>query len=304
MSDSNDKHPLYRGPASAAPGARRGPRPPRPPRHAEPDERRPPRPRRDEATAREPAADMRPGKPKESRIYGLNACLAAFRKRPQDIRKLWLLESRIPKLQELLAFCVKHRIGYNVVDGEDLDKLTASAHHEGVCLALAPVEEVPLSTWLMGLPDGPVLAIWLDGVGNPHNLGAILRSAAHFGVQGVLLPKHSALAVSGAAARVAEGGAEHVPLVRLGREENAVAQLQSAGFVLASTVVRDGQDVFETALPPRCVLVMGAEQSGVGATLRDAGALKLEIPGSGQVESLNVAAATAVLLAEWRRQNR
>ena len=286
MSDSNDKHPLYRGPASAAPGARRGPRPPRgedaarmprPSRHAESDERRPPRPRRDEAPAREPAADMRPGKPKESRI---------------------------PKLQELLAFCVKHRIGYNVVDGEDLDKLTASAHHEGVCLALAPVEEMPLSTWLMGLPDGPVLAIWLDGVGNPHNLGAILRSAAHFGAQAVLLPKESQLAVSGAAARVAEGAAEHVPMVRLGRDENAVAQLQSAGFVLVTTVVRGGRDLFEAELPARCVLVMGAEQTGVGASLLAASGLKVEIPGSGRVESLNVAAATAVLLAEWRRQNR
>ncbi len=313
MSDSNDDHPLYRGPSRAKPGSARGPRPPRgedgprmprAPRRFEQDAARPPRSRQDEPPLRDESAAARPAKPKELRIYGLNACLAAFRERPQDIRKLWLLESRIPKLQELVAFCVKHRIGYNVVEAEDLDKLTASAHHEGVCLALTPAAEIPLSTWLMDLPAGPALAIWLDGVGNPHNLGAILRSAAHFGAQAVLLPKDSQLAVSGAAARVAEGGAEHVPMVRLGRDENAVAQLQSAGFVLVTTVVRGGRDLFEAELPARCVLVMGAEQTGVGAPLLAASGLKVEIPGTGRVESLNVAAATAVLLAEWRRQNR
>jgi TrmH RNA methyltransferase len=93
-----------------------------------------------------------------------------------------LLESRIPKLQELLAFCVKNRIGYNVVENEDLEKLTASAHHEGVCLAMLPQPELNLSNWLMTAPTGRCLLLWLDGVGNPHNLGAIMRSAAHFGV--------------------------------------------------------------------------------------------------------------------------
>jgi TrmH RNA methyltransferase len=325
MSDSKDKNPLYRGPSPE----RKDTRGPRPPRRDEQRTARPPspayegqerRPRSDhhaprgesarperELSARRPVADedgydQRPAKIKEFRIYGLNACLAAFKKRPESIRKLWLLESRIPKLTELLAFCVKNRIGYNVVENEDLEKLSASAHHEGVCLAMLPQAELPLSTWLMSVPAGPCLAVWLDGVGNPHNLGAILRSAAHFGVQAVLLPKHSSLANSGAAARVAEGAAEYVPLVRLGRNDNAIAQLQAAGFELVTTVVRGGSDVFNTSLPQRCVLVMGAEQAGVEAELLAASRLRVEIPGSGQVDSLNVSAATAVLLAEWRRQ--
>ena len=272
------------------------------------DEPRSPRPRmdRDEYSPRAETAnesfEQRPSKIKEFRIYGLNACLAAFKKRPDSIRKLWLLESRIPKLTELLAFCVKNKIGYNVVENEDLEKLTASAHHEGVCLAVLPQPELALSTWLMSVPEGPCLLIWLDGVGNPHNLGAILRSAAHFGVQAVLLPKLSSLANSGAAARVAEGAAEYVPLVRLGRNDNAIAQLQSVGFELVTTVVRGGSDLFNTLLPKRCVLVMGAEQAGVEAELLAASKVRVEIPGTGHVDSLNVSAATAVLLAEWRRQ--
>jgi TrmH RNA methyltransferase len=244
-----------------------------------------------------------PRAPREQRIYGLNACLAVFAKRPEALRKVWLLESRIPKLKSVLAFCVQHRLGYTVVEDDDLERLTGSAHHEGVCFGVLPSEEASLSNWLSGLSPGPAVALWLDGVGNPHNLGAMLRSAAHFGAAGVLLPRHSELAISGAAARVAEGAAEAVPMVRLGDTENSLAQLAAAGFGVAATLVRGGTALYSAKLPARLVLVMGAEQIGVAAELAKAASLRLGIPGSGDVESLNVSAATAVFLGEWWRQH-
>lgn len=237
----------------------------------------------------------------ELRMYGLNAVRAVFARRPQAIRKLYLAEARIPQLQPLLQWCVANRIGYRVVPEDDLRKLAASSHHEGVVADVLRGEPPSLTAWLRELPDGPQCALWLDGVGNPHNLGAILRAAAHFGVAAVLLPKTSTLALSGAAARVAEGGAEALPFVRMGREDNAMAQLRGAGFALAATVVRGGADLFATALPQRLVYVLGAEGEGMDAGLAAACDLRLSIPGSGAVESLNVAAATAVLLAEWSR---
>ena len=237
----------------------------------------------------------------ELRLYGLNAVRAVFARRPQAIRKLYLTEPRIPQLQPLLKWCVANRVGYRVVEDTDLQKLAASSHHEGVVAEVLREEAQSLTAWLRDLPVGPRCALWLDGVGNPHNLGAILRAAAHFGVSAVLLPKHSTLALSGAAARVAEGGAEAVPFVRLGREDNAIAQLHGAGFTLAATVVRGGGDLFASALPQRLVYVIGAEGEGMDAQLAAACDLRLSIPGSGAVESLNVAAATAVLLAEWVR---
>jgi TrmH RNA methyltransferase len=276
------------------------------PAAAAPVRRPPPRDySRDEADAellRGSVAGPRP--PREQRIHGLNACLALFARRPGDLRKVWLLESRIPALKAVLAHCVQHRLGYTVVEDEDLRKLSGSEHHEGVVFGAVPAPEQNLSDWLRTLPPGPQLAIWLDGVGNPHNLGAILRSAAHFGAAGLLLPKDSTLALSGAAARVAEGGAEQVPLVRLGRSDNSLAQLASAGFQAVATVVRGGQPLYGSALPGRLLLVMGAEQTGLDPALAQAAALRLGIPGSGAVESLNVAAATAVFLGEWWRQHR
>ena len=247
-----------------------------------------------------PAPRRDAGNRHELRYYGINAVQAVFAHRPDAIRKVYLSEARIPQLQPLLAWCVKQRIGYRVVEEADLGKLAASSHHEGVVADVVRVEPQGLSAWLASLPAGPVLALWLDGVGNPHNFGAILRSSAHFGVTAILQSEDSTLAVSGAAARVAEGGAEQVPLVRMADRAGSLAALRAAGFALAATVVRGGQDLFSTALPDRLIYVMGAEGEGMDEALAEACDLQLSIPGSGAVESLNVAAATAVFLAQWR----
>ena len=271
------------------------------PRQRGPVASSPPTPRveRYQPSLETPANPQRERRDAELRLYGLNAVKAVFAKRPQAIRKLYLLEARIPQLQPMLKWCVANRVGYRVVEEGDLQKLAASTHHEGVVAEVLREEPQSLTAWLRELPEGPQCALWLDGVGNPHNLGAILRSAAHFGVGAILLPKHSTLALSGAAARVAAGGAEAVPFVRLGREDNSIAQLHGAGFQLAATVVRGGSDLFKTALPQRLVYILGAEGEGMSPELAAACDLRLSIPGSGAVESLNVASATAVLLAKW-----
>jgi RNA methyltransferase, TrmH family len=251
----------------------------------------------------DPWAKSREHRHEELRLYGINAVKAAFHRRPESLRKLYLVSDRIPQLQPMLRWCVAHRIGYRVVEDEgDLQRLASSTHHEGVVAEFLREEPEALTSWLRRVPpQGPVCALWLDGVGNPHNLGAILRSAAHFGVAAILLPKQSTLAMSGAAARVAEGGAEALPFVRLGRDDNAFAQLRGAGFALAATVVRGGTSVFARALPERLVYVLGAEGEGMSPELAAACDMRVSIPGTGKVESLNVAAATAVLLAEWAR---
>jgi RNA methyltransferase, TrmH family len=240
----------------------------------------------------------------ELRLYGWNAVQSLFERRPQALRKLYLVESLIPRLQPMLKWCVANRVGYRVVEEGDLNKLAATTHHEGVVADVLRAPMLELGPWLASLPAGaPVLALWLDGVGNPHNFGAILRSAAHFGVAGILLPPEATLALSGAAARVAEGGAEAVPLVRLPVLPQAMAQLRQAGFGLAATLVDGGQDLFAAALPSRLVYVMGAEGEGMDRTLAQDCDTQVSIPGSGAVESLNVASATAVLLSQWYRQH-
>lgn len=259
---------------------------------------------RDEGKA--PQAPRASPPSREARLYGLNACLAAFARRPEALRKAYLTEARIAALKPVLAWCVKHRVGYRVVEEADLDKLTASRHHEGVCFDL--VREAPLSldALLARLPQAPSpsLLLWLDGVGNPHNLGALLRSAAHFGAHGAIVPDGAGLDLSGAAARVAEGAAEVVPLARASSAAEALSALRANGYSIAATVPRDGVSLYATTLPPRLVLVFGAEGEGMSAAMIEAAPLRLTIPGSGAIESLNVSASVAVLLGEYWRQLR
>jgi TrmH RNA methyltransferase len=249
------------------------------------------------ATARDPQRS------EETRIYGLNACLAAFARRPEALRKVYLTEARIPALKPVLAWCVKHRLGYRIVEETDLEKLTASRHHEGVCFEMLRSTPLDLGALLASQPVNPEpsLLLWLDGVGNPHNLGAILRSAAHFGVSGVLLPEQGAASLSGAAYRVAEGGAEAVPVLRVADGNAAFASLRNAGFAFAATVVRDGEPLYAAAMPARLLLLLGAESEGLPERLSAISDLRLRIPGSGAVESLNVSVAAALCIAEWAR---
>jgi TrmH RNA methyltransferase len=239
---------------------------------------------------------------REIRLYGLNACLAAFAKRPEALRKVYLTEARIPALKPVLAWCVKHRLGYRVVEDADLDKLTSSRHHEGVCFEIRRAAPLDLGALIATQPKAPdaSLLVWLDGVGNPHNLGALLRSAAHFGVAGVIVPPPSALDVSGAAARVAEGAAEVVPLARA--DSRARDMLRANGYVLAATVPRNGEPLYDAVLPPRLALAFGAEGEGMSGALVESADLRVTIPGTGAIESLNVAASVAVVLGEYWRQ--
>lgn len=250
----------------------------------------------------EPAKPIRPSG--ELRLYGLNACLAAFARRPGDLRKVYLLESRIAALKPVLGFCAGNKLGYRVVENADLDKLTGSRHHEGVCFEMlrqAPIGLTELLAAQSPVP-APSLLIWLDGVGNPHNFGALLRSAAHFAAGGVIVPAASSLDLSGAAARVAEGGAEFVTLARVEDNGQAFSQLREAGYSIAATVPHEGEDLYSTQLSPRTVLVFGAEGEGMSAALVDAADQRLRIPGSGLVDSLNIAASAAVVLGEYWRQ--
>jgi TrmH RNA methyltransferase len=240
----------------------------------------------------------------EVRIYGRNACLAAFARRPDDVRKVYLTEARIADFKAVLAWCVKRRLGYRVVENDDLDRLTETQHHEGVCFEVRRRAALPVAELLRACPaQKPALLVWLDGVGNPHNVGAILRSAANFGVAGMILPAR-APDLPGATLRVAEGGAESVRLAHARAGEDVAAALRGAGFRIVATVPRDGAPLYKNPLPQRLALVLGAEGEGMSKELIAAADMRLTVPGTGAVESLNVAASAAVLFAEfWRQHN-
>ena len=251
-----------------------------------------------------PAHPRREQRLSELRVFGLHACMAVFRRRRDTIRKVYLEKERLGALREVIAHCVAQRIGYRILPVEELEKLTKSQHHEGVCFEVLRAPLQSLDDALAAIRLDAAWFAWLDGVGNPHNLGAMLRTAAHFGCSGLILPRDAGLGLSGAACRVAEGGAEAVPLIGIDDAEHAIASLHRHRFELLATVVRGGDDVFSMPMSKRAVIVMGAEETGMSEALRTRCDRRIGIPGSGAVESLNVSAAFAVFAARWAAQSR
>lgn len=253
-----------------------------------------------QAAARE--VDLAEQRRNEFRVHGLNAVLALFKQRPEAIRKLWFTAQRRDVLADVITRCAERQVGYNESEAIELERIAGSEHHEGVVAAVLRPELPAAGTALADLAaaEGAQLVLLLDGVANPHNLGAILRSAAHFGAAAVLLMPGSASVHAGAVYRVAEGGAETQPVITL-EDRQSLQILRDAGYQLAVTAADASASLLDAAaLPARLVLALGAESHGVSVALRAEADLQLAIPGSGAVESLNVAAAAAVGLAVWR----
>lgn len=244
----------------------------------------------------------------ELRICGVNACKAVFAHRREDIIRAYVTEEQAGQLTDLLRWCASRRKAYHIVPPEEMEKITHSVHHEGVCLLTKPCRYMSFETFKERIEraNDPCCVLMLDRIVNPHNLGAIVRVAAHFGVQGILQHGDSADLpnLSGAVYRTAEGGLEQVPIIRLNNPVSALKWLRDVGFAVMATSSHVTRSVYESELSRRLVLLLGSEAEGLDRSLADLADIVVSIPGTGQVESLNVACATAVLLGEfWRRMH-
>ncbi|CDG90426.1 tRNA/rRNA methyltransferase [Xenorhabdus bovienii] len=239
----------------------------------------------------------------ETRIYGENACQAMFQNRPEAIVRAWFVQSVTPRFRDALKWMAANRKAYHVVDDEELVKASGTEHHGGVCFLIKKRNGLDVETYLQQAPAKDcVLA--LENVGNPHNLGAIMRSCAHFGVQGVIL-QDVAMLESGAAVRTAEGGAEHIKGIDADGFTTTLNQFRCAGYTIVTTSSHKGSTTLAKAdLPEKMVLVLGQESDGLSDSTWEDGDIRLSIGGTGRVESLNVSVATGIMLAEWWRQNK
>lgn len=242
----------------------------------------------------------------EIKYYGLNACLALWRQRASDIIRVYVTEDRVHELGSLLKWCASQKKAYHVVTAADLGKIAASTHHEGVViLGRIPrrLNDEDLLERARRAGDRDVM-ILLDDVQNPHNLGALLRTAAHFGASAVIGARATLPALTPSAMRVSEGGMEHVVMVALDEPAATIRSLAKLGYQLLGTSGSTGESLYTTALPPRCILALGNEQKGLSPRLATHCHGMLCIPGTGAVESLNVGIAGALTLGEWWRQHR
>lgn len=239
----------------------------------------------------------------EVKIYGRHASRALWRHRPNDIVRVYLLENLVREFRDLLKWCADTKHAYHLVGEEDLNRVAASTHHEGICV-LAKRRRLltgsDLSAWAER--EGALL-VYLDGVGNPHNFGTVLRNAAHFGVDLIFGREGEIPSLSAAACRVAQGGAEFVPILVSSNPSADLKMLQNSGFAIICTSSHVKASLYRMKLPKKSVIVLGGERSGISRDVKKIADAEIQIPGSGNVDSLNIASASAVLFAEYSRQH-
>ena len=256
---------------------------------------------------RDPRRDAEVVDDAEHKVAGENACRALFSMRPDDIRRVYVTDAVLPRFKDVLKFCAERRLAYHVKTDEDLDQIAETVHHDGVLFLARRQRDARLAellAWAERLKPGQrSLIVLLENVKNPHNLGAILRVCAHFGVPWVLRAGQTP-ALSPAAMRTAEGGAEHCRVVGADTTvdlEAALARLQRLGFALLATSSHATLALGREALPERAVVMFGSEGDGLTPALMKRADDVIAIPGSGTLESLNVACAASVVLWElWR----
>ncbi len=259
--------------------------------------------RKSERSSQPPLRSSRPPEGTEV-LYGLRSGLAVFERRRQDIRRVGYDAGLRAELPELLRWAAGAGLPCREEDERELAARAGSGQHEGLVLDVAPRRWLPAKELAGLLAREPGLVLALDRVRNPQNIGALLRGAAFFGAKAVVLgapAPHPGLPPF--AQRVAEGGAEHLELCRTTDLADTLGRLKSQGvFIIgADTHARGSLDGLEEK-GTSSVLVLGHEREGLGPRIKAQCNTLVGIQGSGALESLNVAVAAGVLLAElWRR---
>jgi 23S rRNA (guanosine2251-2'-O)-methyltransferase len=238
------------------------------------------------------------------RVYGLHAVRALLLRAPDRVRHVWLQRDRNDaRAGEIEAAARASGCVVERVDAQRLRTLAGEGVHQGVAAEiepLAPWNEDTLIDALAG--DSAPLVLALDGVQDPHNLGACLRTADACGVLAVVVPKDRAAQLNAAARKVAAGAAETTPVVTVTNLSRTLGLLKEAGLWIVGAAGEAGQRAQDIDLAgPRC-LVMGAEGSGLRDLTRRHCDWLVRLPSLGAVESLNVSVATGMLLYEALRQ--
>ncbi len=236
-------------------------------------------------------------------VYGLHAVRMALQR--GQVRELWCDRQRRDKrLEEIRRTARERGIPVHELTARELGGMLPKARHQGVMGALRPPREWSereLHGLLERLARPPFLLI-LDGVQDPHNLGACLRTAEAAGVDAVIAPRDRAAGLTPAVRKVACGAAQSMPFVRVTNLARTMRWLRNAGVWLVGASGDAPCELYHADLRDSLAVVMGAEGSGLRRLTRESCDLLVRIPMSGVVESLNVSVATAICLYEALRQ--
>ncbi len=238
-------------------------------------------------------------------IYGLHAVTKAIEVNPASLDKIWIDQKRRDqRLKQLIELARKNAVDFQFVSVQDIESRIAGVKHQGVVASCYPVvvhTEADLMQLIESAVTHPLLLV-LDGVQDPHNLGACLRSADAAGVQAIIVPRDNSVSITGAVRKVASGAAEHVPFIQVTNLARVLRQLKNKGIWLVGTSDNSGKSLYEIDLKGPIAIVLGGEGKGMRRLTAECCDFLASIPMAGVVESLNVSVAAGICLFEAVRQ--
>jgi 23S rRNA (guanosine2251-2'-O)-methyltransferase len=241
--------------------------------------------------------------PRTAFIYGFHAVIAKLRHQPQAVLEIFIdAGRRDARARDLLKHAELQAVRVVPVDAARLEGLAGGGRHQGVAARVsAESRHVTLDDVLDTLTEPPLLLI-LDGVQDPHNLGACLRVADAAGAHAVVAPKDRAVGLTQTAVKVASGAAESVPYVTVTNLARALRELKDRGVWIVGADAAAGADLYAARWPEATAWVLGAEGGGLRRLTRETCDQLLAIPMLGSVQSLNVSVAAGICLYEARRR--
>lgn len=240
----------------------------------------------------------------EKLIYGFHAVLARLRHDPAGVFEIYLdLTRRDARARDLAAHAAHHHVKIAKVEADRLSRLVGtSAKHQGVVARVKPVALThSLDEVLENIQGAPLLML-LDGVTDPHNLGAILRSADAFGAHAVIAPKDNAVGINATVEKVASGAADTVPYIMVTNLARTIEDIKEHNIWVIAADMDGDQPLSKIDAKVGIAWVLGAEGSGIRRLVKQACDQVARIPIGGTVESLNVSVSAALCLYETTRQ--
>jgi 23S rRNA (guanosine2251-2'-O)-methyltransferase len=238
-------------------------------------------------------------------VYGLHAVTTLLQRSPEKVVELWVVKGRHDqRMQKVLELAQSLGLDIREADKGLMNQKADEGNHQGVIAWRQPVQnrsEKHLPDILDGI-DGTPLVLILDGVTDPHNLGACLRTADAAGAHVVIAPKDKSAPLNATAAKVACGAAEAVPYIQVTNLARTMKELQERGIWIIGTAGEAEQSLYQHDLKGPIAIVMGAEGQGMRRLTREHCDFLANLPMAGEVSSLNVSVATGVCLFEVVRQ--
>jgi 23S rRNA (guanosine2251-2'-O)-methyltransferase len=238
-------------------------------------------------------------------IYGIHAVAEALKARGRGFEYVAVARERHDqRVQRIVAGCRAHGVAVRSLPRYELDRLAGGPSHQGVVAVTSEKQYVDVDDLLATRRGQHAFLVVLDGVEDPHNLGAIIRTADAAGADGIAIPERRAVGVTGTVAKASAGALEHLPIAKVANISRTLEELKRKNVWTIGLDERGSQPYDQIDYNMDCALVLGAEGKGLHEQVRKHCDFLVKIPMLGQVPSLNVSVAAAVVMYEVARQRR